>query len=371
MQIRDAIPAVARRLLVAIAIVLASTNAWADERPVQSVKPAGATVNFAQTLDWIGDDVFAVGRWDGTISVFRVPEAKEYGPVILQAMSTPAGRGIEMLAAVGNSAFVTSDGAQSLALWRRPAAGTPFKLAASLGYDPSIGTANSGLAFESNGVGYLISGHESGHVLVWRRMADDDYQLAATVDVRSPEAPSNPWGLRNVRGLVRWQSDRLIAGSEDGDLVAITIPEGREIFRHRYNAKAQRGINGLSAVGDKLLVANCAVGASDRNIWLFDLSQGRPVLSDSENLVLDSGRAQVFNFDVDLVAVPNSGGTKDLIFFSSTEEGLLWQGRVQGDQVVMDGVTRISPEGAAIMAVGPKGNVLATAAYAIRLFKTK
>ena len=38
-----------------------------------SVKPAGVTFNLAQVLDWIGEGVFAVGRWDGTISVFRVP----------------------------------------------------------------------------------------------------------------------------------------------------------------------------------------------------------------------------------------------------------------------------------------------------------
>jgi hypothetical protein len=371
MQVRSVLAAAIRTAVATFAIGCAAAwptaAAQADGRPVQSVKPAGVTVAFAQVIAWIDDGVFAVGRWDGTISVFKVP-APGSSPAILQAMSTPAGRGIEMLAPVDGSRFLTSDGPKRLALWRRAAADAPFTLVAGLDYDASIGTANSGLALEVDGTGYFVSGHENGHVLIWRRAAEEDYRLAATVDVRSPEPASNPWGIHNVRGLVGWRGDKVVAGSEDGDLVALAIPDGRIVFRHRYNSKAQRGINSLSAVGDTLLLANCAVGPDDKNIWLFDLSRGQPVLSDSENLVLDRGRAQVFDFDVELVAAPKSAGTKGLTFFGSTEEGLLWQGRIDRDQIVMDGVTRISPEGAAIMAVAPKGDVVATAAYAIRLF---
>jgi len=59
---------------VVLAFVLAAPGpGFADQRSAQSVKPAGVTFNLAQVLDWIGEGVFAVGRWDGTISVFRVP----------------------------------------------------------------------------------------------------------------------------------------------------------------------------------------------------------------------------------------------------------------------------------------------------------
>jgi len=357
---------------VVLAFVLATAGpGLADQRSAQSVKPAGVTFNLAQVLDWIGEGVFAVGRWDGTISVFRVPGQNEFGPMVLQAMSTPSGRGIEMLAVADDSSFFTSDGPNRLTLWRRKGAGAPFEVAASPSYDTAIGVANSGLALKANGNDYFVSGHEGGHVLIWRRESDGNYQLANTVDVRSPDKPSNPWMLRNVRGLAAWRGDRLISGSEDGDLVAISVPDGRELFRHRYNAAAQRGINALSIVGEKLAVANCAVGQADKNIWLFDLTNDRPKLVDAENLALDTGRAQIFNFDVDLISVPGKAGAPPtLTFFGSTEEGLIWQGRIDDDQLTVTGVTRISPEGGAVMAVAPKGDFVAAAAYAIRLFKT-
>jgi hypothetical protein len=227
------------------------------------------------------------------------------------------------------------------------------------------------LVIRTNGAEYFVSGHESGRLLIWHRESDDSYQLVKNVDVRSPDTPSNPWQLRNIRGLAAWRGDRLISGSEDGDLVAIAVPDGREIFRYRYNAAAQRGINALSIAGEKLAVANCAVGQADKNIWLFDLTKDRPGLVDAENLALDTGRAQIFNFDVDLVLVPGKAGApQTLTFFSSTEEGLLWQGLIENDQITVTGVTRVAPEGGAVMAVAPDGAFVAAAAYAIRLFKT-
>ena len=96
---------------VVLAFVLAAPGpGFADQRSAQSVKPAGVTFNLAQVLDWIGEGVFAVGRWDGTISVFRVPGQNEFGPMVLQAMSTPSGRGIDMLAVADDLSFFTSDG---------------------------------------------------------------------------------------------------------------------------------------------------------------------------------------------------------------------------------------------------------------------
>jgi hypothetical protein len=113
------------------------------------------------------------------------------------------------------------------------------------------------------------------------------------------------------------------------------------------------------------------VGSADKNIWLFDLAGGRPKLLDAENLALDPGRSQTFNFDVDLVSVAGKSGAKPaLAFFSSTEEGLIWGGRIEDDQFIVTGVTRVSPEGGAVMAVAPKGDFVAAASSAIRLFRT-
>jgi WD40 repeat protein len=358
-------------LLLMTAALLAAPVSFADIRSAQSIRPAGVTVNYAQVLDWIGDGVFAVGRWDGTISIFRVPAANEFGPMILQAMSTPSGRGIEMLTDIDGKSFMTSDGPDHLAIWARKSSAAPFELVARLAYDGPVGAANSGLAITANGRAYFISGHETGQILIWERQIDSTYKLIKTIDVRSPAPPSNPWGLRNVRALAAWRGDRIISGSEDGDVVGLSLPDGQELFRYRYNDKAQRGINALSLLGERLLLANCAVGSQDKNIWLFDLSQGRPNLLDAGNLALDTGRAQVFNFDVDLISVPGKRGeAPTLTFFSSTEEGLMWQGRADNDQLTVTGVTRISPEGGAVMTVAPGGDFIAVAAFAVRLFKT-
>ena len=216
-----------------------------------------------------------------------------------------------------------------------------------------------------SGQDYLISGHENGFVLLWSKMQDGTFKLAKAIDAKSPLPPANPWGLRNIRGLAVWRN-YVLTGSEDGDIVALSVPDGNELFRVRYNDKAQRGINNISVLGDLLLVANCAVGSSDKNVWLFDLSLGKPVLSDAENLAVDLSKSQVFDFDAVL-----ANGQSGPIFFSSTEEGLLWEGDVSGGRLIATGVTKSSPEGASIIAVAPDGDLVAVATYAIRLFKVK
>jgi hypothetical protein len=95
-------------------------------------------------------------------------------------------------------------------------------------------------------------------------------------------------------------------------------------------------------------VANCAVGSNDKNVWLFDLSSGKPVLTDAENLAVDLSKSQVFDFDAVL-----ANGQSGPIFFSSTEEGVLWEGDVSGGRLIVTGITKSSPEGGSIIAVAP------------------
>jgi WD40 repeat protein len=354
--------------IAAIAVMLSLTTA--ESRSAQSIQPAGTTVAFAQTMSWFDKAHFAVGRWDGTISIFRTPSPNEFGPVVTQAMALPSGHGVEMVVAVDQTTIASSDTNDAIILWRRKASsiddpGKGFELSERLSYDASYGTANSGLAMTLSGEKYLISGHENGYVLFWNKMADGTFKLTRAVDAKSISAPANPWGLRNIRGLGAWR-DYVLTGSEDGDIVALSVPDGRQLFRTRYNDKAQRGINNISVLGDLLLVANCAVGSSDKNLWLFDLSSGKPILSDSENLVVDLFKSQVFDFDAVLANGPNGP-----IFFSSTEEGFLWEGDVLGGRLVVTGITKSSPEGGSIIAIAPDGDLVAVATYAIHLFKTK
>ncbi len=344
------------------------SGAGADGLPVQSIKPAGSTVTFAQSLDWFDSNQFVVGRWDGSITLFRTPRAGEFGPVITQAMVSPSGKGLELVAAVNENMIVTSNDKASLAIWFRdtPNGRTDFNLNSLAKYDSAIGTANSAVASTINGKTHLVTGHENGHVLFWEMKDGTSFKLVRTVEVKSPNAPSNPWGLRNVRGLAIWKNHTLVTGSEDGDLVGLKISDGSEQFRIRYNDKAQRGINNISILDDHLLVANCSVGIADKNIWLFTLASGMPVLSDSENLILDRTKAQVFNFDADLVM--GSGG---LTFYSSTEEGLLWHGKIDGSQLIATGVTKSAEKGGSIMDISDDGGLIAVATHAVRLFKTR
>lgn len=360
-SIRSAVAAI----VIALALVaLTSSPSAPVDLPAQSIQPAGTTYERAQVLDWLNDSTFAIGRWDGSITVFRIPASGEYGPVITQAFAAPSGHGVEMLVAVDDKTLVASDGLDRLALWSRSAPNGPLSFVQNLPYDPKFGTANCATVATINGQIRLISGHENGYILIWRRPTGDSFELVDALDIHSSAPISSPIPLRNVRGLVAWKDDYIITGSEDGDVVGIKLSEKREVFRTRYNASAQRGINSISLLGNWLLVSNCSVGASDKNIWLFDLSSGQPVLHDSQNLILDTQRSQVFNFDAILIDFTPG-------VFSSTEEGPLRQGKIDGDRLVITGVTRIAPDGGAILREGAHGDMLAAAAYQIWLFKTR
>jgi hypothetical protein len=346
---------------------LGASAAPAKDLPGQTLEPAGATVLFAQTMDWYDDTHFVIGRWDGTLSFFRTPGPNEWGPVAVEAMVVPSGQGVEMVVALDGDTIVSTDGREALAVWNAsPTDPDDFTLGQRVAFNAAHGPANSGLAHAVAGQNYLVTGHEDGFVLIWAIGTDGALTLSKEIDVRSSAAPSNPWGLHNVRGLAVWGDSTVVTGSEDGDIVGLNLPDGAERFRVRYNDKAQRGINNISIVGDLLLVANCAVGFGDKNVWLFDLASGAPVLADAENLAVDLTRSQVFNFDADLDVA--AGG--ELVFYSSTEEGLLWMGSVTNGQLVVTGVTKVSPEGGSIIDVAPQSDMVATATFAIRLFKS-
>ena len=351
-----------RRTLVLACLALSSPTG--AQTPFQTIRPTGMTPSLAQTMDWLDAETFAVGRWDGSISLFRTPSAGESGPVMVGAAVAPSGRGVEMLGHIDGMTLVSSDGPGKLVVWRRSPGGS-LTIEARPTYDAAFGTANSGVVVQTGAITFFVSGQEDGHVLIWR-WSGTELSLVKVVDVRSKAPAANPFGIHNVRGMKPWRSDLVVTGSEDGDLVGLKLPDGTEVFRTRFNEVARRGINSISVFRDMLMVANCAVGGSDKNVGLYDLSSGEPKLLDAENLEVDMQRPQVFDFNA--VLTPTSSG--DLDFFASTEEGLLWRGRIQHGQMVMSGVTKVSTDGAAIIASSPNGGTLATASASIRLFKT-
>lgn len=350
-----------RRLLATAAALLLAASAAAEVLPLPLIAPLATTYNRAQVLDWLSARRFAVGRWDGTVSVFRLPTAGEFGPVAEQAWTLPAGRGLQMLTALDQDTLALSDGEDRIALWHSGRRGE-FRPQRLLHYPATAGTANSGVVLDHGGTRWFLSGHAQGRVLVWRRHGSR-WRLQQDLDLRSRAPIAATPALGNIRDLAVWRGGYVIAGSEDGDLVGIDPQRGRELFRRRYNPTAQRGINDLAVAGEWLLVANCAVGPDDRNLWLFDLSGGEPVLRDAINLRLDAQRAQVFNFDVELV----DGGDAPR-FYASTEEGLLWRGEIRDGRLVATGQARIADQGGASIDISPDTTRLAAAAYQVFLF---
>lgn len=313
-----------------------ATNPGIAKPEALPISPLGTTYTMAQELTWLDHEHFAVGRWDGSMSIFQFTQSTTAGPVISRAVNTPSCEGVQMITNLANGAFATSNDEGSMIVWTSNGGRwMDLVIAQTLVYDTSLGVANSGVAFFSNDgtVLYFIAGHANGFVSIWQGTAAAvDLALVNTVDVRSAK-PVNPWDLHNVRGIAIAPQDSqsntyVITGSEDGDLCVIRIPDGMIISRTVYNPNAQRGINSIAiriASDGKayLLVANCAVGNTDKNLWLYDATNaanGTINMMDAINLQADPNLAQVFNFDV----IWGAG----IYWYSTTEEGLLWMGTV-------------------------------------------
>ncbi|MFS4457291.1 hypothetical protein [Maribacter sp. 2304DJ31-5] len=288
----------------------------------------GTTFTMAQQACWVSLDHFAIGRWDGSISIFNKTDSTTLGPVISIAVSAPADQGIQMLDWVAENTFISSNDASSMVVWKSPS-GTFEDLITlqTVQYNSSYGIANCSTVQNIGKTLYLITGHENGFLLIWNANIDGtNISLIRAVDLTSSK-PVNPWGLQNIRG-VDWfisndQNIQVVTGSENGEICVVDVPSGNILSRTLFNPSAQRGINAISVVGQNLLVANCSVGKADKNLWYYwiDGNDWKVTLRDSLNLIVDNSRPQVFNFDV--VWAFYSGG---ICFFSATEEGELWMG---------------------------------------------
>lgn len=343
-----------------------------DDVDALPVSQLGTTYTMAQQTCWVSLDHFAVGRWDGSLSVFNKTTSANQGPIISMAVSAPADQGIQMLGWIASNTFMSSNDASSMVVWNSPS-GTfeDLTVTQTVSYDASYGVANCCTAQSIGTTLYIATGHESGYLLIWKANMDgSDIAFVTAVDLTS-EHPVNPWNLQNIRGA-SWfisndQSIQIATGSENGEICIVDVPSGEVLSRTLFNPNAQRGINAISVAGQNLLVANCSVGSSDKNLWYYwiDGNDWSVTLRDSTNLIVDATRAQVFNFDVNWGFY--SGG---LCFFSATEEGQLWMGTITDNQT-------LSILGNERVAVADLGAALATglgsvvyAAYNVTAFDT-
>ncbi|MBK4722411.1 hypothetical protein JJL56_26510 [Azospirillum sp. YIM DDC1] len=349
-----------RYVMRACVILAVSTNGALAQTP--ELKSLFTEYTRAQIVDWIDAKTFAVGRWDGSLEVFRTPETGESTPLLLQSIVTSSGGGIEMLSALDDNTILYADREDQIAVRARSASGE-FGASQPFTYDASYGVANSVAHSQVSGSDVVVTGHANGFALVWQRKGAS-LALLRAVDLRSLQPIQSPYPLKNIRGLAFWKGAIVLSGSEDGDIAAFNVETGNVLFHERYSPSAERGINNISVLGDKLLVVNCSVGPQDRNIWLYEIGEDGVTLFSSLNLVRDTTRPQVFNFDGDLFQ------TNGIVrFAASTEEGLLWLGSIQNNALVVEGVGKIADSGGASLDLNAEG-IIAAAAHDVHLFST-
>lgn len=363
------------KFLQPIPFLLAETAAVPTREEVSlPLKEVGSIYSMVQAVRWLNRKSFAVGRWDGSLTVFRRSDAENLPPSISAALVAPSFAGVEMIARVKPDVFVSSNDGKSMVVWR--ADGGEFeegiKLLGKLTYDESVGAANDGTTTEVDGAAYFVSGHANGFLLVW--LVEDEkgerIELLHKLDLRSPEPIPNPFPgmpqLMNIRGVERWNPGYVVTGSEDGDVCLVNVVRGETVARMRYNETARRGINDIDTCGDFLLLANCSVGDDDKNTWLYRIHEQGFEPIDAVNFKVDETREQVFNFCVDQAVVG-----ENQYFFAATQEGVAWIGTVEETGLKLLGKKAVSTNYGAALAFDNDSCLLAVAGDNIHLFEVQ
>ena len=338
---------------------------------VLSIKQEGTTYTMAQEVCWIDASHFAVGRWDGSLSIFNFQNSPSQGPLMTDVVNSPTQEGVQMITYLAPKMFVTSNDDQSLIIWKSPSGDwRDVSVLQQLSYPSTLGVANSGAAFPSLGgtAQYLVVGHDSGILSIWSSIGEGlNLTLLTTVNLCSAH-PVNPWNLHNIRGVSLVSQDPtysyVVTGSEDGNLTIVRLPDGKIMNAVVYNPTAQRGINNVASSAQGLLVSNCAVGPTDKNLWYYsiDIQTWEITYHDSVNLAVNASAAQVFNFDV-IWGVSSSVPC----WFSSTEEGYLWSGSISGNSIEITAKQQVTSQLGAALAITPAGS-LAFVAYDVYQF---
>lgn len=315
----------------------------------------------AQETTWLDTEHFAVGRWDGSMSIFSFQTAQFVGPLMSTVVNSPSDQGVQMITSLPRSSLVASNDSSSLSVWATKTGDwADLQLVGVPQYDASLGVATSGAWFPVGQGSTLVVGHDSGYLSLWSfNQFTRALTLIQSVNVQNPN-PVNPFDSHVIHGVTpliqSGPNATAVAGSDDGYVSIVAVPSGQILSQTVFNPQAQRGINSVSVQGNKLLVSNCSVGPDDFNLWYFsvNLSSWGISLLDKFNLIIDTSRVQVFNFDT--VWGNYSGGP---CWFASTEEGVLWMGtadsalHVIGDQSLNDRAV-----GAALAYTGGPGRLV-------------
>lgn len=347
--------------------------------PKLPISALGATYTMAQVASWIDTERYAVGRWDGSMSIFDFSDGADGRPKITVAVSTPSTEGVQMIEWLGPNLIATSNDEASVLLWATKRGDwEDIAEVGALAYPSTLGVANSAACYEFDGRIHLALGHANGFVTMWVGATATSFAMACDPVDLTTTTPTNPFGMQNIRGVALLGDPaaagvgtrQIVTGSENGLICVVDVPTGKVLSRTVYNAGAQRGINAITVTGNHLAVANCAVGATDHNFWYYAIDQAtwQPVLRSKFNLAVDASRLQVFNFDVAWCRYEESGLPSAGVL-ASTEEGYLWLMRLEGDgaMAIVGNQKITSPLGCAI-ALNTLGQ-LAVSAYDLYNFQ--
>lgn len=353
-------------ILQSLAAAGAAAPEAATEKQQFPLKNLGTTYSMAQSVRWLDSQNFAIGRWDGTLTVFKRAAPKEGAPVVSDALVAPSFAGVEMIARIKDNLFASSNDAESIVIWLAAdaAAQQNIRLVNTLRYDAAFGSANDGTTTETENGIYFASGHANGWLLVWRVRGATDFELLHRIDLRSHDPIPSPFPLKNIRGVERWQPGVVVTGSEDGDVCLVDVARGEVLARKRYNQEAQRGINDIDTCGDYLVLANCSVGAADKNLWLYRIHENGFELLDAVNLKINETAPQVFNFCVDQAVFDEKQ-----YFVAATQEGVVWVGCVEENRLNVLGKEAVSTQFGAALALQPDTHILAVAGDNLHLFE--
>lgn len=322
------------------------------------LEPLTEVFCLAQTALWLNDTTLAVGKWDGTLTIFNFNETL----TLAQVLTPPHKEGVTAIEKLDHDCFISSDGPSTLAFWIKEKK-EGYRLHASYCFDETYGSIDSALFHKAAATPQLITGHSNGYLLIWSYL-NHTLHLENVIDLRSNQPIDSPYPLLNIRKIVPWKNGIVITGSEEGDLCMVDCNSCQLLYRQRYNPNAKRGINDLAISNDLLLLANCSLGPSDQNLWLYRIEKDRFIYLDATHLIADRSRQQVFNFNVALLSNQNN-----TYFLSSTGENLIWHGVIENESFKKMKFQKNSLNGGAVLAVHPSKKYCASINYNVKILK--
>jgi len=283
----------------------------------------------AQAAQWIDDEHYAVGRWNGVLSIVKFGKTV---PTVDIRANLPDFEGVQMIETLSSNQILTSGDNKGMLLWDLCPERKTLTLSGEIAFDSKFGVANSSSTYVYDSICYVIVGHASGWLTIWtattsnESLGPGDFKLLHSVDLTS-DKPTNPWKMQNIRAIALHDSGEgtgnryVLTGSENGLICVVSVVTGSLVSSTVYNEKAERGINTISLAGNDLAVGNCAVGNNDFNFWYYSVNPAdwSVTFTQSINLVKDKTLLQSFCFDI-VWATHELG----VYFIASTEEGILW-----------------------------------------------